>query len=323
MREDFVAELDPYARYVPTRFANRYRLDLLTVDQALEAVIHPARDAGVEFEEEAAAKLVDDLRRVRAQRGAGVVEELGRHVEPVQLQVGCRQMWDGLGDASTIGIDDIESVGDVNEALASTTPRVSRRRPRVTGVPERALRDWFERELVTAQGFRGQVLGGPDAAAEAGGRVLELLTDAHLLRAESRRGAVWYELAHDRLTQPIAEDNARWREDHSVCHRATGQRVGRTGRPDRLLVVGPELDEALRWERDPVPRPRASSVTTSRRPSRPSSSVTTWSARLSGPGVGCDCRSASWSLPSSWRRRQSRVCEGPSKRRMSRRGAHS
>ena len=38
MREDFVAELDPYPRLIPSRFATRYRLDLLEVPAALEAI---------------------------------------------------------------------------------------------------------------------------------------------------------------------------------------------------------------------------------------------------------------------------------------------
>src|SRR3954447_15527717 len=164
MREDFVAELDPYARYLPTRLSTRFRLDLLDVDQALEAVTRPARDAGVEFEEPAAIQLVDDLRRVRTQRGSGVVEELGRHVEPVQLQVSCRQIWNGIGDSGRIGLEDIESMGDVNEALADYYSASVAAVARETGVSERALRDWFERELLTAQGFRGQVLEGPDSA---------------------------------------------------------------------------------------------------------------------------------------------------------------
>lgn len=255
MREDFVAELDPYARHVPTRLATRFRLDLLTVDQALEAVTCPARDAGVEFEEEAAVKLVDDLRRVRTQRGTDVVEELGRHVEPVQLQVTCRQIWEGLGDADHIGLDDIESAGDVNEALAGYYAASVAAVSRETLVPERALRDWFERELVTAQGFRGQVLAGPESATDAGGRVLELLTAAHLLRAESRRGATWYELAHDRLTQPIAEDNARWRAAHLSDVERRASDWDRQGRPDRLLATGADLAHGERWAAEPTATP--------------------------------------------------------------------
>ena len=49
---------------------------------------------------------------------------------------------------------------------------------------ERALRDWFERELITPQGFRGQVLAARRPTTPVG-QVLELLTAAHLLRAET------------------------------------------------------------------------------------------------------------------------------------------
>jgi hypothetical protein len=82
MREDLLAELDPYVRFLPTRLATRYRLDLLTVDEALQAMTLPARDAGVTFKPDAARKLVDDLRRIRVQRAEGVIEDLGPYVEP-------------------------------------------------------------------------------------------------------------------------------------------------------------------------------------------------------------------------------------------------
>ena len=256
MREDFVAELDPYARSVPTRFSTRFRLDLLNVEQALDAVELPARDKGVEFDREAAIQLVDDLRRVRTQRGTEAVDELGPHVEPVQLQVTCRQIWEGLGaDARRIGVDDIESAGDVNEALAGYYAASIEAVARETGVPERALRDWFEQELVTAQGFRGQVLTGPNTAGATDGLVLELFTAAHLLRAESRRGAIWYELAHDRLTQPIEEDNARWRAEHLTGIERRAGEWDRQGRPDRMLLVGPELEQAIRWAGQPGSAP--------------------------------------------------------------------
>ena len=64
-------------------------------------------------------KLVDDLRRVRVQHLGEVVEQLGPYVEPVQLQVVCRQIWDRLKPgARSIDPTDVEDVGDVNQALA-------------------------------------------------------------------------------------------------------------------------------------------------------------------------------------------------------------
>ena len=162
IREDFLAELDPYSRFVPTRFANRYRLDLLGADQALDAMILPAADRGADFKRPAAEKLVDDLRRIRVQRADGVTEELGPTVEPVQLQVACRQVWNQLDEnASAIEVDDVEAVGNVDQALARYYADCVAAAAAETGVSERALRDWFETELVTPQGIRGQVLYGP------------------------------------------------------------------------------------------------------------------------------------------------------------------
>jgi WD40 repeat protein len=248
IREDFLAELDPYSRFVPTRFANRYRLDLLGVDQALDAMILPAADRGADFKRPAAEKLVDDLRRIRVQRADGVTEELGPTVEPVQLQVACRQVWNQLDEnASVIEVKDVEAVGNVDQALASYYADCVAAAAAETGVSERALRDWFETELVTPQGIRGQVLYGPRQNGAFSEGAVRMLTDAHLVRAESRRGATWYELAHDRLIEPVKEDNARWREVNLSYFERLATWWNEQNRPDQALLTGPDLVNAETW----------------------------------------------------------------------------
>jgi WD40 repeat protein len=248
IREDFLAELDPYSRFVPTRFANRYRLDLLGVDQALDAMILPAADRGTDFKRPAAEKLADDLRRIRVQRSDGVTKELGPTVEPVQLQVACRQVWNRVGaDADTIDIDDVEALGNVDQALASYYADCVAAAAAESGVGERALRDWFETELVTPQGIRGQVLYGPRQNGAFSERAVKMLTDAHLVRAESRRGATWYELAHDRLIEPVKEDNARWREEHLSYFERLAAWWDEQNRPDQALLSGDDLVNAEKW----------------------------------------------------------------------------
>jgi WD40 repeat protein len=248
IREDFLAELDPYSRFVPTRFANRYRLDLLGVDQALDAMILPAADRGTDFKRPAAEKLADDLRRIRVQRADGVTEELGPTVEPVQLQVACRQVWNRLGaDANTIDLDDVEALGNVDQALASYYADCVAAAAAESGVGERALRDWFETELVTPQGIRGQVLYGPPQNGTFSERAVRMLTDAHLVRAESRRGATWYELAHDRLIEPVKEDNARWREEHLSYFERAAAWWDEQNRSDQALLTGIDLFNAGKW----------------------------------------------------------------------------
>jgi hypothetical protein len=59
---------------VPTRLSNTFRLDLLGVEAALQAIQLPAIGAGVKFLDPAARKLVDDLRQVLVQRPDGEME---------------------------------------------------------------------------------------------------------------------------------------------------------------------------------------------------------------------------------------------------------
>lgn len=246
MREDFLAALDPYLRHVPTRFRSTFRLDLLTVPAALDAMRLPATRAGADFTEEAADQLVDDLRRVRVQQPGGATEDaLGSYVEPVQLQVACRLLWSSLPPGSTrITRADVEALGDVDRALADYYADTVASVAAGTGAREAAVREWFEECLITPQGLRGQVLEGPDTDGGEGGELLHRLVDAHLVRAERRRQATWYELAHDRLVEPVRRDNAAWRAGHLTSFERAAALWAEQGRPDRLLLLGADLAAA-------------------------------------------------------------------------------
>jgi WD40 repeat protein len=248
MREDFLAALDPYLRHVPTRFRTTFRLDLLAVPEALDAIRLPARTAGVDFTEDAANQLVDDLRRVRVQRPSGVTEDAyGSYVEPVQLQVACRLLWSTLPPgADRITRADVEALGDVDRALGDYYADRVATIASETGVRESVIRDWFEDRLITPQGLRGQVLEGPEVPGQAGRTLLGRLVDAHLVRAESRRQATWYELAHDRLVEPVRRDNSAWRAQHMTSFERAARLWAEEGRPDRLLLLGGDLAAAER-----------------------------------------------------------------------------
>ncbi|MGT2432989.1 nSTAND1 domain-containing NTPase [Cupriavidus basilensis] len=94
MREEYFSWLDAYRDLVPTHLMNTMRIDLLSRDQALEALRGPALEAGVDFREDAARRLVKDLAQVRTRDAAGQVSlREGRFVEPVQLQVVGLSLW--------------------------------------------------------------------------------------------------------------------------------------------------------------------------------------------------------------------------------------
>jgi hypothetical protein len=248
MREDLVSALDPYLLLVPSWLSNTFRLDLLGIQAARQAIQGPARQAGVEFEDAAVQKLVDDLRRVRVQRPDGEMEmQLGPYIEPVQLQVVCHRLWEApRPDPKRIREQDLAAFGEVDESLAGYYAQRVSIAAQETGASERSIREWFDQKLITEQGLRGTVLMGSERDG-LDPRAIRMMIDAHLVRAEKRGGATWFELAHDRLLGPVRADNADWFKDHLSPLQKQASVWEQQGRPERLLLHGPDLLEAERW----------------------------------------------------------------------------
>lgn len=245
MREDFVAPLDPYLDLMPTRLGSHYRLELLTAEAATAAACEAAAHSGVHFAEDAAAKLINDLRTVRAQFGDEVVETPGPYVEPVQLQVVCSQLWDRLApSATTIELADVVQLGNVDDALGDYYEQRIAAAAAASGVAEREIRQWIEDALITEQGFRDQSLVW---TRQGGDKVLTSLEDNYIVRTETHRGARWYELAHDRLVDPIRDANERWRNEHLSILQARAGDWHQHGKPTGLLIGGKVLAQAEQW----------------------------------------------------------------------------
>jgi|GEM_PF-1377436 len=250
MREEFVAGLDPYLRSLPTRFTTTYRLELLGVDAARDAMQKPARTVNRDFTDAAANQLVDDLRAVKVQQPDGSTQiTSGLYVEPVQLQVVCWRLWEkpGVLDDKIIDVNDLEGVGDVDQALrgyyADSVAAISKE----TGAHERTIRDWVGRKLITENGIRGQVLMESERSNGLANEAIKGLEDAHLVRVEPRRGATWFELAHDRLVRPVRKDNAAWFDAHLSTLQRQAVRWHRQHHNPGLLLRGDALKEVERW----------------------------------------------------------------------------
>jgi WD40 repeat protein len=257
MRDDYVAALAPYLRAIPTRLNCTYRLDLLGAAAAHAAIREPAGLLSVDFEDAAAARLIDDLRQVQVQRSDGSIEEqFGPWVEPVQLQVVCYRLWEQHfnghsaeppAETDHITSADVESLGDVNRALADYYAERVAATAASTGISERAIREWFDRRLITPQGIRGQVLQAHGQSEGLDNRAIWPLIDTYLVRAEKRRGATWFELAHDRLIEPVREDNIAWRVANLSALQRQADLWDSQGRPDGLLLRDAALVEAETW----------------------------------------------------------------------------
>ncbi len=252
MSDEYVAGLDPYAPLLPKRLRGRYRMERLDQQAALEAVKKPALAAGCTFDPGVAERLVDDLRRIKSHlpggEGADDVGTLGPYVEPVQLQVVCSQLWENLPDQEDQAIqwEEVEKFGDIDQALTDFYESGLARCVRESKVSERDLRRWFGEQLITPMQTRGLVLQGERDTGGLPNEAVDILDAQHLIRADARAGARWYELAHDRLVDPILESNQAWELACQTPLRLAARRWKESGDAG-ILYRGRTLEEALVW----------------------------------------------------------------------------
>jgi hypothetical protein len=219
MREEHFAGLQPYLHLVPTGLSTTYRLELLGPKDAEKSIRKPAEDAGVTFRKSAARKLVDDLRSVKVRHADGFTDDrLGPYVEPLQLQVVCESLWEAIPPgADTITTEDLNELGDVNQALLNYYEQALKETTEATGVKINDLRRWFDEYLITPGGTRGMAHRDEEYTGRGGRGIPNAAVDElekhHIIRAEIRAGGErWYELTHDRFIGPVNEANEDWRE---------------------------------------------------------------------------------------------------------------
>jgi len=213
IREDYIAQLDPFAPLLPEKLRTRFRMERLGKEAALAAVKGPLRDTRRSFAEGVAEQLVEELLKVRVQTASGETAQVpGEFVEPVQLQVVCQSLWQDLPpDVTVITGDHLQTFGDVDQALSGFYGRSIKRAVQDTDATERELRAWFESRLITPAGTRGTVYRGREETGGIPNTAVDVLENLHLIRGEWRAGARWYELTHDRFIGPIQTSNEAWR----------------------------------------------------------------------------------------------------------------
>lgn len=212
LREEYLAQLDPYVALLPERLRTRFRLERLRREAALAAVKGPLAGTGRFFAPGVAESLVEELLKIRVERVGETVEVAGEFVEPVQLQVVCQSLWEELPpDVTEITQAHRGTFGDVDQALRMFYERAIKSTTQQTPVREGRLRTWFEHHFITPIGTRGTVYRGKKSTGGIPNAAVDVLESQHLIRAELRAGARWYELTHDRFIGPIQRSNEAWR----------------------------------------------------------------------------------------------------------------
>ena len=226
MREDYIAQLDSYSRWIPDKFRVRFRLEHLRPPAALAAVVGPLTRSHVSlrsFAPGVAEQLVEDLRTTRVETVNGTMTTVpGEFVEPVQLQVVCESLWRGLPiEVPIITQHHLEQFGNVDQALQRFYEINIADAAKHTGVTEADLRIWFEEKMVTSAGTRNMVYREQTNTGGIPNLTIGFLEDRHLIRAETKAGGRWYELTHDRFIEPIQKSNEVWRESLAAATEKT------------------------------------------------------------------------------------------------------
>jgi len=225
MREEYIAQLEPFAELLPEKLRPRMHLERLRGTAARSAVVKPFENWGLSFDPKAADELMAELSEIRVAEGDKFRETRGEFVEPVQLQVVCQSLWENLPAEWKIGpnassdgsrlitADYIERFGDVDNALACYYDRSVERAAAASEerIGEGELRRWFGTALITPTGTRGLAFrGAPGATWRIPGLALKELEEAHVIRREDRSGTTTHELTHDRFIEPIQKSNDKW-----------------------------------------------------------------------------------------------------------------
>ena len=252
IREDFLAQLDPYARSLSERLRARYRLERLQEDAALRAIKDPLLTSSRSFAPEVAETLVKELLTTRTVDAAGkMIEIVGQYVEPVQLQVVCLTLWVSLPPECTLITQDHLKDFNVNIALSDFYESAIRSASQETGVEEVALRDWFGKTLITPMETRSTVYRGENSTGAIPNAAVDILESRHLIRAEYRAGVRWYELTHDRFIEAILASNKEWQAKQRGMSgnplTEPARDWDRLGREEGSLLRGALLDEAIAW----------------------------------------------------------------------------
>lgn len=282
MREDYIAQMDKFAALFVDRLRIRYRIEPLAYTGALAAVKQPAALANRPFEPEVAETLVKQLSHVRhfvdspeiqgTSQAVQPIPDSERYIEPVYLQIVCKELWDKTQGKHSISNHDLEKFGDVDQALTNFYEGAIRKVLAETDVNERTLRDWVNKRLITPARTRGLVYQGQQETEGLPNAAVALLDKVYIIRPETRGVDRWYELAHDRLVEPILRANTRWLSQHESPFADAAHRWRDAERDPARLLSGSALADAEdfaarnpgaldEWERKFLAASQASAVT--------------------------------------------------------------
>ena len=213
IREDYLAQFDPFVSTLPENLKPRFRLERLHKDEAIAAIKGPLEILNYDVPTDEIEQIVQDLMKIKVETITGKsLEVIGEFVEPIQLQVVCQRWWDERFISKNIQKDvkHLSDLTNVDKSLEDFYIKCIRSTVKQTNVKEEDLRKWCEENLITSSDTRSNIHLEANVTKGIPNKAIEILAELYLIRREWRAGAYWYELTHDRLIKPIKESNKEW-----------------------------------------------------------------------------------------------------------------
>ncbi len=228
IREDFLAQLDPFKGVLPEKLRPRFRLERLHGNESIIAIKGPLTNTISNMDEhekgnieEEIKELVDDLLKINIEGPDGSIRLLeGEFVEPIHLQVVCSRWWNERNELSSRHPENKKDKGplkdltNVFEALEDFYEQAIHDASNETGVSEREIRNWCQQKLITSSGTRSMIHRDRNSTGGLSNHTIKILEDKYLVRREWRAGSSWYELTHDRMIKAILDSNASWKTEY-------------------------------------------------------------------------------------------------------------
>jgi len=201
LREDFLAHLESFKQRMPSVMENRMRLERMSEEQALQAVLGPGR----EIVEESVAREIVAFVAGNIREGHGALDAGDTAVpagaDPVLLSLLCEQLnrlrLERKQERITADLLTQEREGIIQGFYEQSFKDVD---PRV--------REWVEDKLLTGSGHR--IPAALEDALQQGlpATDLEELEKRRILHREKRGDVVLVELTHDLLCDPASRSRA-------------------------------------------------------------------------------------------------------------------
>lgn len=217
IREEYVGQIEKYGEFLPNGFTTRFRLNSLTAKNAELALSEPLKNTKRKFDTGVAEKIVADMAMIKwTSNDNEIIDVQGDTIEPVHLQLVGSTLWENLPkNVTSIKQSDIKQYGNVDNILLDYYENEIKNIIKTYRIKEKKLRIWIDSYLITPGGTRGIVFRDKDFSKGLDNKIIDALSNSHIIRGDERSGGYWYELSHDRWIIPIKNSNSKWRQVHA------------------------------------------------------------------------------------------------------------